>query len=84
MGSALSSGCKQIDKKMQPGGLEVRQGSRGFKNVAGTLIKFICASENNWCLVGSEGGMKRVAALGEQPGALSEDQEAGKSKMQLT
>lgn len=38
MDSALSRSDKQIDKKMQPGGLEVRQGSRGFKTLLGPLL----------------------------------------------
>ena len=63
-----------------------------FQKLAETLIKLIFAPESDRRLVGlcvaakywGEEGVKCNAAPGEQPGALLEDQEVEKSKMQLT
>lgn len=59
-----------------------------FQKLAETLIKFICAAENNWCLVGlhldatywSEKVMKHDAAPGEQLGLYGKTEKQGNLK----
>lgn len=52
MDGALSGGDKQIDSEACPGAGGATS-QLWPQSLAGTLIKFICTSENNWSLAGS-------------------------------